>query len=191
MPVAWSFGSLIALSRHSVNLPFVVQVAFREIMAKHKFDKYNLNLAGEFRVASELLLRGLYASVTFGNKKGADILAVGANRVSAVIEVKASQTPRFVTGYYQKYKTADGLAPDFGVLYSVQRTDNCFAERFFVLSHAEMGTVQGERNAPGEQLTYDEHVIRVSQGVDNVKRTDVESFENQLGEDCLVLQSAT
>jgi len=147
-------------------------------MPKHKFDKYNLNLAGEFRVAAELLLRGLYATVTFGNKKGADIIAVGSNRLSAVVEVKASQTPRFVTGYYQKYKDKSALAPDFWVLYSVAPIKDGFTERFFVLSHTEMGTVQGERNAPGERLSYDEHVARVAKGVDNVKRNDVESFEN-------------
>jgi len=33
------------------------------------FDKHNLNLAGEYRVAAELLLRGLHASITFGNMK--------------------------------------------------------------------------------------------------------------------------
>ena len=71
------------------------------------FDKYNLNLAGEYRVAAELLLRGLYPSVTFGNKKGADIFAIGANRRSAVLEVKASQKKTFVTGLYQKYRTQD------------------------------------------------------------------------------------
>lgn len=36
-------------------------------------DRYYLNLAGEYRVASELFKRGLFATITYGNKKGADI----------------------------------------------------------------------------------------------------------------------
>lgn len=143
------------------------------------FDKYNLNLAGEYRVAAELLLRGLYASVTFGNKKGADIFAIGDNRKSAVVEVKASQTKRFVTGLYQKYRTQDIPRPDFWVLYSVQRIDRGFSERFFVLTHEEMAGVQGERNCPGEKLTYLQRAERVKAGVDNVKMTDVEPYEGQ------------
>jgi hypothetical protein len=39
-------------------------------MGKQLIDKYNLNLAGEYRVAADLCLRGLYTSVTYGNKKG-------------------------------------------------------------------------------------------------------------------------
>jgi hypothetical protein len=70
-----------------------------------KIDKYNLNLAGEYRVCSEVLKRGVFATVTFGNKKGADIVAVGKNRRAALIEVKSSNSLKFVTRFYQKYKT--------------------------------------------------------------------------------------
>ena len=143
------------------------------------FDKYNLNLAGEYRVASELLLRGLYASVTFGNKKGADIFAIGDNRRSAVVEVKASQKKTFVTGLFQKYRTQDMPCPDFWVLYSVAKTGMGFLERFFVLTHQEMAEAQGERNCPGECLTYVERAERVKNGVDNVRVSDVERFEGQ------------
>ena len=143
------------------------------------FDKYNLNLAGEYRVAAELLLRGLYASVTFGNMKGADIFAVGTNRRSAVVEVKASQRKNFVTGLYQKYRTLDIPCPDFWILYSVSAVDQGFRERFFVLTHQEMAEAQGERNCPGEGLSYLQIVDRVKGGVDNVKVADVERFEGQ------------
>ena len=143
------------------------------------FNKYNLNLAGEYRVAAELLLRGLYAAVTFGNKKGADIFAIGDNRRAAVVEVKASQRPTFVTGLYQKYSTDDLPCPDFWVLYSVANTDAGFRERFFVLTHLEMSEVQGERNCPGEVLTYLQRAERVMKGVDNVRLSDVEPYEGQ------------
>jgi hypothetical protein len=147
-------------------------------MNKKKIDKYDLNLAGEYRVAAELLLRGIYTSVTYGNKKGADLYAIGENRQAAVIEVKASQSSRFVTSLYQKYKTQDAQSPDFWVLYSVRPTDTGFAERFFVLSHRELARIQGEVNCPGEKLSHEQIAARVSRGVDNVSLKHVESHEN-------------
>jgi hypothetical protein len=142
-----------------------------------KIDKYNLNLAGEYRVAAELCLRGLFTSVTYGNKKGADLYSVGENRKAAVIEVKASQSSRFVTSLYQKYKSKDMQAPDFWVLYSVKSTDVGFAERFFVLSHRELARIQGEVNCPGKRFTYEQIAARVRRGVDNVSIKHVEDSE--------------
>ena len=147
-------------------------------MGKPRIDKYNLNLAGEYRVAAELCLRGLFTSVTYGNKKGADLYAIGENRQAAVIEVKASQSSRFVTSLYQKYKRQDAQSPDFWVLYSVKPTDTGFAERFFVLSHRELARIQGEVNCPGEQLSHEQIAARVSRGVDNVPLKMVERHEN-------------
>lgn len=40
-------------------------------------DKYYLNLAGEYRVAAELLKREVFATITYGKQKGADIYAIG------------------------------------------------------------------------------------------------------------------
>ena len=147
-------------------------------MSKSSIDKYNLNLAGEYRVAAELCLRGLFTSVTYGNKKGADLYAIGENRKAAVIEVKASQSSRFVTSIYQKYKTEDTQAPDFWVLYSVKPIDSGFAERFFVLSHREIARIQGEVNCPGEKLSHEQIAARVIRGVDNVSLKHLESHED-------------
>lgn len=142
-------------------------------------NKYNLNLAGEYRVAAELLLRGLYASVTFGNMKGADIFAVGKNCQSAVVEVKASQKKTFVTSLYQKYRTEEMPCPDFWVLYSVALVGSGFRERFFVLTHLEMAQAQGRRNCPELKLSYAEFAERFKSGVDNVRLSDIEPFEGQ------------
>jgi hypothetical protein len=133
-------------------------------------DKYHLNLAGEYRVAAELLKRGIFATITYGNKKGADIYAIGAeSRKTAVIEVKASNSQRFVTGFYQKYREELVPHPDFWVLYRFGMESG--EEEFFVLTHAEMAHAQGERNSPGQRLTWVEHAMRVSKGVDNVLAT--------------------
>ena len=80
-------------------------------------DKYYLNLAGGYRVAAELLKRGIFASITYGKKKCADIYAIGPNRKTAVVEVKASNSNRFVTGFFQKYRDETQEHPDFWVLY--------------------------------------------------------------------------
>jgi hypothetical protein len=42
----------------------------------------------------------------------------------------------------------------------------------------ELAAVQGERNCPGEKLTYVEQAARVKKGVDNVLVKDVAAFEN-------------
>jgi hypothetical protein len=68
----------------------------RNRLAAMPLDKYHLNLAGEYRVAAELLKRGIFATITYGNKKGADIYAIGEDsRQAAVIEVKALELEAF------------------------------------------------------------------------------------------------
>jgi hypothetical protein len=102
-------------------------------------DKYYLNLVGEYRTAAELLKHAIFATITYGNKKGADIYAIGPNRRTAVIEVKASNSNRIVTKFYQKYKDETQEHPDFWVLYRLAQDGS---EEFFVLTHQEMAVTQ-------------------------------------------------
>ena len=155
----------------------------KQIANEVKIDKYHLNLAGEYRVCAEILKRNIFATVTYGNKKGADIYAIGENKRTAVIEVKASNSSRFVTGFYQKYKKPDMPHPDFWVLYSVGRAKNTenndeFDEHFYVLTHEEMAEAQAGRNSPRKDLDYLAHVERAAKGVDNVLSRNVEQHEN-------------
>jgi len=156
---------------------------------KAKIDKYYLSLSGEYRVASELLKRGLNATVTFGNAKSADVVAYGSNRKAVVIEVKTSQQKNFVTGFYNKYETPEQEHPDFWVLVQVKAdAEGDFTERFFVLSHSELSVVQAERNRAyrtrcgdvreGQQLSWEDHYRLSEHGVDNVLLTDVEGHED-------------
>lgn len=132
-------------------------------------SKNNLALAGEYRVASELLRRGLHASVTFGNAKAADVFAIGSNRRAAQIEVKTSQTPgRVVTGFFQKNWDDPRDRPDFWVLCTFSERRGAASESFYVLTHEEMKAAQAERNWPGESLTAKDQVLRATRGVDNV-----------------------
>jgi hypothetical protein len=134
-------------------------------------DKYYLNLAGEYRVASELLKREVFATITYGNRKGADIYAIGPNRRAAVVEVKASNSDRFVTSFYQKYADEAKIHPDFWVLYSLKMDGS---EEFFILTHQEMALAQAERNFPGLSLSWAENARGVATGVDNVLAKDLQ-----------------
>ena len=137
-------------------------------------SKENLSLAGEFRVASELLKRDLFAGITYGNRKATDIVAVGKNRRAVIVEVKASQGKNFVTNLYQKYGDEKGEVPDFWVLCRFTEE----VERFFVLTHSEMAVVQGLRNSKGKKMSYAQYAALYPKGVDNVLITHVEQYEN-------------
>jgi hypothetical protein len=161
-------------------------------MKKTKIDKYHLSLAGEYRVASELLKRGLNATVTFGHAKSADVVAYGSNRKATVIEVKTSQQKNFVTGFYNKYKTPEHEHPDFWVLVQVKvEAGNNFSERFFIVSHVELSVIQARRNrayrvkrgdvTEQQRLSWEDHyrLTNDARGVDNVLLTDVEKSEDK------------
>jgi hypothetical protein len=157
---------------------------------KARIDKYHLSLAGEYRVASEFLKRGLNATVTFGNAKSADVVAYGPNRKAVVIEVKTSQQKNFVTGFYNKYATPEDEHPDFWVLVQTNAdATHGFTERFFILSHSELSIIQAERNRAylirrgdvkeDEQLSWEDHYRFSQKGVDNVLLADVEEYEDR------------
>ncbi len=141
-------------------------------------DSYHLNLAGEYRVASELFKRDIFATITYGKRKGADIYAIGENRRLAVIEVKASNAGRFVTKFYQTYRDEAVEHPHFWVLYWLREAGTGgFDEDFFVLSHDELAKAQAARNGTSD-LPYAECVARVEKGVDNVLARDLTEHKN-------------
>ena len=87
-------------------------------MALEKLDKGKIGLAGEMRVASELLKKGYNASITFGNSKATDIVVFGDKNRFLRVEVKTSKNQRnFVTGYYPKYTDESKASPDVWVMY--------------------------------------------------------------------------
>jgi hypothetical protein len=48
-----------------------------------KIPKYLLNMAGEYRVCIELQKRGLFATLTYGNRKCVDVYAISDRRKTA------------------------------------------------------------------------------------------------------------
>ncbi len=126
--------------------------AHPELETDHEYDfssgvrgsqqqKYALNLAGEFYVAAELNRRGLFASVTYGAAKNADVLAFDPqSRQTAVIEVKTTASPnkKWVTGQHSIDKNS--INPQiFWVLVLVpDKQDTYSAPRFFVFTSQEL-----------------------------------------------------
>ena len=147
-----------------------------------KIESYLLNLAGEYRVCSELNKRGVFATITYGNRKGVDIYAISDAKNRALkIEVKTSQHGRFVTGITQKCLEDSPHAPDFWVLCNIKAgAADAFTERFFILSHNAICRIQKNRN----QNYADKYKVRhgkapdLKGGVDNVTIADVEQYED-------------
>jgi len=157
---------------------------------KAKIGKYHLSLAGEYRVASELLKRGLNATVTFGNAKSADVIAYGSKRRAVVIEVKTSQQKNFVTRFYNNYRTPEQEHPNFWILVQIKASsEHDSVDRFFILSHSELSVIQAKRNRAywvqrgdvkeERDLSWEDHYRLSQSGVDNVLLTDVEDHENK------------
>jgi hypothetical protein len=148
-----------------------------------KIPSYLLNLAGEYRVCSELNMRAMFATVTYGNRKGVDVYAISDRQERALkIEVKTTQGKTFITAITQKDLEADPMAPDFWVLFQLRAgTDETFGERFFVLTHQEICDVQKRRNQRYAEGYVTRHGRQpdFSRGVDNVTVDDVKEHEGK------------
>lgn len=133
-------------------------------------DKYTLGMAGEYAVCSELLRRGIDASITMGNAKATDVVVfcktVNGNSYKK-IEVKTTQTTKFVTNFFNKYYTPDLPHPDIWILVHIDRD---LKARFFILTHEELASIQMERN--------NINIWQKSEGCDNVLLKDIEPYEN-------------
>lgn len=106
-------------------------------------DKGQIGLAGEFRVASEIMRRGHLANITYGNAKSTDIIITGSQNKFIRVEVKTSKNNRnFVTSYYPKYTNPKDIEPDLWVLYMPNKDLISDGDRFFLFTHAEIGELQ-------------------------------------------------
>jgi hypothetical protein len=64
--------------------------ATKKVPAKQRTDGQVTGLAGEFFVAAELLKRGLQTSITFGNAKAIDLIAVNpTTKCTFTVQVKS------------------------------------------------------------------------------------------------------
>lgn len=138
-------------------------------MKKTQSQKHFIGLAGEYAVCTELAKREINASLTLGNHKAIDIIATNPeNNKAHFIQVKASNTNRIVTGFFQKYITKETLHPDFWIIVNFDKER---MQHFYVLTHEEMANVQMKRNGMTEW--------REIKGVDNVSLNLLKEFENK------------
>jgi hypothetical protein len=113
---------------------------------KQKCPGYLLSLAGEYRVCSELNRRGLLATITSGNHKAVDVYVISRRERALRIEVKTTQENDFCTTFPKGGYTPES-APDFWVFFQTKANgDEQYLERFFVLTHDEMMSVQEKHN---------------------------------------------
>ena len=115
-------------------------------------QKYSLNLAGEFYVAAELNRRGIFASVTYGAAKNADVLAFDQqSRQTAVIEVKTTAVPnkKWITGRHSIDKNSID-SQSFWVLVLLPNQENTDGSpRFFVFTSQELVEKVSDQDSKG------------------------------------------
>ena len=156
-----------------------------------KIASYLLNIAGEYRVCSELNKRGVFATITYGNRKQVDVYAISDQNAKALkIEVKTSQQKNFLTGIAQKELANSPHAPDFWVLFQIlPGIDHKFEERFFVLTHAEICDAQKASNQAYDDKYFAKHGSHydMSKGVDSLLVADIKVHEDKWSKiiDCI------
>ena len=137
--------------------------------SKNGINKYQLGLAGEYGVCSELLKRNLDVFVTLGNAKSVDIYVIKQGKALR-IEVKTSQTGKFVTGFFKKYHDiSNNNHPDFWILVYMDKSNN---SHYYILTHQEMGDTQMRRN---KWTSWKAN----PKGVDNILLSHIQQYENQ------------
>lgn len=163
----------------------------QEIVLEHDFSngnrgsqqrKYSLNLAGEFYVAAELNRRGIFASVTYGAAKNADVLAFSQqSRKTAVIEVKttASANRKWITGQHSINKNS--IDPQlFWVLVLVPGIEEAdTAPRFFVFTSKELVEKVSENHDTYRARYQEKHGTQFqdSGGVYNLLISEAEAMQ--------------
>lgn len=140
-------------------------------MATSSTAKYQLCMAGEYGVCSELSKRGFNVSMTLGNAKGVDVWALRKDMSYARIEVKTTRGNSFVTGFFQKYDDiSNPNHPDYWVLVHIDANN---ISHYYVLTHKEMGDLQMARNGMASWGPV--------KGVDNVPLRQVKKYEDDWG----------
>lgn len=147
------YTSTAFLSRRSCGIHYV-----KPQMTKQN-DKYQLSIAGEFFVAAQLQRLGVSASVTYGNAKRADVVAVSRETGKAVaIEVKSSNKSRWPVGsrvpvssrqpwVFVHFPTESHEPPEFFVLLQ--------SDLHVLLEPAETSYMQRYREKHGKEYGED------------------------------------
>lgn len=119
-------------------------------------QKASTGMAGEFYVAAELCRRGLHASVTYGNSKRADVLALDlASNRFVRIEVKTTRRDKgSVLVMSGKSENIDLMSDSPDLLWVLvilpKDGDDCESPAFNIFTSAEMKSLMDEK-----RIAYD------------------------------------
>ncbi len=144
-------------------------------------QKYFLSLAGEFYVAAELHRRGIYASVTYGAAKNADVLVFDQSTgQTAVVEVKTTASPnqKWLTGAHSLNK--ESVQPHiFWVLVLLPAENTLGSPRYFVMSSEELVQEASARFQQYSQKYQEKHGVSYppEKGVHGLTLSDVEALQ--------------
>jgi hypothetical protein len=108
-------------------------------------QKYSLAMAGEFFVAAQLQRLGASASVTYGNAKRADVVAISkATNQAVIVEVKTSSAGSWPIG-----SRVPLPSPQLWVFVHLSLT-NTAAPEYYVIDQTELHRLL----APSEQAYF-------------------------------------
>jgi hypothetical protein len=144
-------------------------------MAATQSRKHTLGMAGEFFVTAELLRRGLLASITYGNAKKADVVALAPNGTSAVVlEVKSTTQDSWIVG---------GAVPapsEHLWVFVYMPPSNDQPPRYFVLTSSELHDLLSPGDAVYRARYQERHNHEFTgTGVVTLKRTEAQPFEGK------------
>lgn len=137
-------------------------------------EKYSVGMAGEHFVVAELLRRGVRVSVTMGNAKRADVVALNNDATkTVVVEVKSSPRKEWVVGNLVPQATAQPWV-------FVHIPSDCTPPRYFVLTASELNAIL----SPGDAKYREEFLERhrrpfTGKGVVKLKLAQAEQYENR------------
>jgi hypothetical protein len=151
---------------------------------KHKIDNFLSPIISpvEYQIAEliRLILSG--DNTENENARFQGISAILFNNESKslkIVEVKTTSNGRnsFITGFYQKYKSAHGKAPDYWVLYYQDKieTQN---DKFFIFTYEEIALEQAKRNKSDHEI-WDKRSELHATGVDNILIKDISPYLNR------------
>jgi len=144
-------------------------------MSKQK-KKYYLAMCGEYYVAAELHRRGVPASITYGNAKKADVVALSEGGDAAtVIEVKTTNQSKWVVGNYVPQPSKKIW------VFVYVPSDNAQRPTFYILTQTEITDILAPLDSAFRQRYKEKHGVEYGDkpGVCSLKRSDIEGYEDK------------
>lgn len=147
-------------------------------MKDQKIKSY-LSQFGEFAVAAELNRRLFPASVTYGNQKSMDVIALSEHGHYAAIEVKTSSEKGFPTGLSSE-KQKKTIENQFWVFVHTELERDNPETAFYVLSDREIKSIQKQRDKQYSDKYKTKHGKAFeNKGVPTVMVDDIKSYKDK------------